>query len=988
MFDPTTAPRLFGLPPGCDFPQSVVSHILDLSPSGDPTALARVSILVNTTRMQRRMTELFAASGARLLPRIRLIADLASDPAAGVVPPANPPLRRRLQLAQLVRGLLEQFPDLASHAAVFDLADSLAALIDEMQGEGVPFERLAGLDVANHSEHWARSLSFLEIVTGFVDRHENEPLDPEARQRVALGAICDHWRAAPPTDPVIIAGSTGSRGTTALLMQAAARLPQGAVILPGFDFDMPRATWDTLTDPAPAEDHPQYRFAALARALDMHPCDVEHWGGDTPASAPAPARNRLVSLALRPAPVTDEWLSLGPGLGPLDKPTANMTLIEAASARDEALAIALRLRQAVHEGTRAALITPDRMLTRRVTAALDSWGIRPDDSAGTPLHLSAPGRFLRHVAELFGQRLTSDKLLGLLKHPLTHTGGQDRGDHLRLTRDLELQIRRRGPVFPDAPALQAWAQADDSGTRNGWVNWVCTCIDGLEDDSPRPLAAHLDRLDHLCGLLAGGADGPAGGALWDENAGRSALAVIQNLRDEAAHGGTLSPAEFSDLLRTLLTAQEVRSSVTGHPLVAIWGTLEARVQGAELVILGGLNDGIWPNLPSPDPWLNRKMRADCGLLLPERRVGLGAHDFQQAIAAPHVVLSRATRDSDAQTVPSRWLNRLLNLLSGLDEQGGPAARDAMKARGDALLDMSRKLDDPFGEDVQKPATRPSPCPPLHHRPSNISVTQVEKLVRDPFAVYAQSVLKLRPLDPLHPDPDSRVRGVVFHDVMEAFIQRTRDGMPKDARALLMDIAQQQLDQKAPWPSVRRLWLAQLNRIADWFIDTEHSRRSEGTPVVIEDKQTLDIPALSTSLTGKVDRIDRLQNGQVVIYDYKTAKPPTENTIRYFDRQLLLEAEMVQRGAFPSIGPADVAHVAHISLNAKPEISVTIPKGVLSNTWEEFQRLIAAYRDPARGYTSRRAPRTMMGDKPHDYDQLARFGEWDQSQSPTPREVGE
>ncbi|HBB82406.1 MAG TPA: hypothetical protein DC031_03815, partial [Sulfitobacter sp.] len=77
------------------------------------------------------------------------------------------------------------------------------------------------------------------------------------------------WQDAPPQHPVILAGSTGSRGTTALLMEAVARLPQGAIILPGFDFEMPTAVWNELDQALLAEDHPQYRFRKLMNMLGV-----------------------------------------------------------------------------------------------------------------------------------------------------------------------------------------------------------------------------------------------------------------------------------------------------------------------------------------------------------------------------------------------------------------------------------------------------------------------------------------------------------------------------------------------------------------------------------------------------------------------------------------------------------------------------------------------------------------------------------------------
>ena len=65
----------------------------------------------------------------------------------------------------------------------------------------------------------------------------------------------------------------------------------------------------------------------------------------------------------------------------------------------------------------------------------------------------------------------------------------------------------------------------------------------------------------------------------------------------------------------------MRRPDTPHAQILIWGTLEARVQGADLLILAGLNEGSWPEAPKPDPWLNRALRHRAGLLLPERRIG-------------------------------------------------------------------------------------------------------------------------------------------------------------------------------------------------------------------------------------------------------------------------------------------------------------------------------------------------------------------------------
>jgi len=366
--------------------------------------------------------------------------------------------------------------------------------------------------------------------------------------------------------------------------------------------------------------------------------------------------------------VTDSWLRDGPALGDLPSAMDRVTLLHAKSPRHEALAIAMRLRQAIQDGKTAALITPDRLLTRQVTAALDRWDVKPDDSAGTPLQLSPPGRFLRHVADLFRRDVTAHHLLTLLKHPLTHSGA-GRNEHLILTRELELSLRAKGPAFPDPESLAIWADKSKRDTAKPWVQWIAATMcaqkhEGLQDAGDL-CALHLKRAEEI----SNGPDNETGG-LWDKAAGRAARRTM--LHFEACLTGLppLSAQDYTDLFGGVLSQGDVRERDDGHPDVLIWGTLEARVQGADLLILAGLNEGSWPEIAAPDPWLNRRMRADAGLLLPERRIGLSAHDFQQAASAPDVWLTRSARSDDAETVPSRWLNRLTNLLGGLPDQGG------------------------------------------------------------------------------------------------------------------------------------------------------------------------------------------------------------------------------------------------------------------------------------------------------------------------------
>ena len=972
MFDPSDQPRVFGLPPGVDFPKALVDGLLGRYIDAPPQALARVQLIVNTKRMARRIRALFDSGPARLLPQIGLITDLGEHWDLAHIPDPVPPLRRRLELVQLISTLLDHQPDLAPRSAIFDLADSLASLMDEMHGEGVSPDVISSLDITDQSGHWARVTTFLGIVRHYFEAEQDHP-DVETRQRLVIEHVVKRWQVNPPDHPIIIAGSTGSRGATQLLMQSVAKLPQGAIILPGFDFDMPDDVWGALDDAMLSEDHPQYRFHRFASALGMTRSDVKQWTQTQPAN---PARNKVISLALRPAPVTDQWLQDGPHLQDITAAMQDITLVEAPSTRIEALTIAMRLRRAAQEGKTAALITPDRMITRQVTAALDRWNILPDDSAGVPLHLSPQGRFLSHVAGLFRQRLTAEALLTLLKHPLTHSGS-DRGPHLRLTRELELHLRRYGPPYPDADGLTNWAEAQKDAFAPQWADWICRCFINREDPAERLLTQRITNHITLAEQIAQGCRSIGTGKLWSEGAGRDARTATADLAEQAVFGGVLNAMDYSNLFHRILAQKEVRDPSTPHPKILIWGTLEARVQGADLLILAGLNEGSWPETPKPDPWLNRALRHQAGLLLPERRIGLSAHDFQQAIAAPEVWLTRSIRSDDSETVVSRWLNRLQNLLSGLPDQGGTQALSDMRARGRNAIDLANKFETPGHA---TPAPRPAPCPPNSARPTQLSVTEIKRLIRDPYAIYGKHVLGLRPLDPLMKVPDALLRGIVLHEVLEQFIRDTMDETTLCTKEALMTKTVSILAENVPWAEARAMWLARMERVADWFIETEMTRRTLASPAKFEVGGKAELSDLGFTLTATADRIDADHAGNLHIYDYKTGSPPSEKEQLFFDRQLLLEAAIAEVTGFDNLSASKVARAVFIGLaSGGKEVEAPLLKEPTDKVWSEFRVLIAAYMASDKGYTARRA---MHSKRDHgDYDQLARFGEWDITDEP-------
>ncbi len=965
MFADSATPRIFALPPGADFPGAIAAGVMARMAGQPPEALARVELFLNTGRMLRAVTGAFARMRPGLMPRLRLIGDLAALPMPGTAP-AEGPLIRRLALLPLVRALVAASGPTAPGPSAFQLAESLARLVAEMQDEGLTPDALELQEVATeHALHWQRSLAFLRIVAPYFG--DAEAPDVAARQRRAVEALAARWATMPPGHPVIVAGSTGSRGTTALLLRAVAALPQGAVVLPNFDFDMPEAAWRALEQvPTPIEDHPQYRFLRLCRSLGTGPDAVRDWGF---ADAPDPARNRVISLALRPAPVTDAWLAEGPALGDLVAATGRLSLIEAADAGNEAKAIALCLRHGVEDGQRVALVTPDRTLARRVAAALDRWGIVPDDSAGEPLSQTATGRLLRQIASLFGTRVTAADLLTLLKHPLVAAGAA-RGPHLLAAHELELHVRRHGPAFPLAADLTGWGT--EVPRHSTWAGWVAGVLAALEPSGPYPLTIWAGRVLTLAEVLRAGPEGTDRAGLWADAAGRAARAALADLIRHGTGEADFAAADFADALTTELGRGSVRADAVADPRVAIWGTLEARVQGADLLVLAGLNEGIWPVAPPPDPWLSRQMRLRAGLLLPERQIGLSAHDFQGAVGAARVVLSRAVRSEEAEAVPSRWLLRLTNLLEGLPGNGGAEAMRAMRARGAEWTGLARAIEHPGHPPC--PAPRPAPRPPVAARPRELPVTAIGALITDPYAVYARYVLRLRRLDPLRAEADARLRGNVLHAVMEGFIasRPPLDDMAA-ARAQLLTAADRALEDEVPWPVERRLWRARVSRFADGFLAAERRRAAAGVPKLFEMKGQVVLHEPPFRLTARPDRIDVTPDGALRIFDYKTGSLPTKEALTVGERQLSLEGAMAMRGAFTHGDAAVIGGLTYLQLSeAAAERQVPHDAAALERGWDDLIRLLGLYLQRETGYSARsRADARRTG----DYDDLARFGEW-------------
>src|SRR5580698_2064789 len=781
--------RVFTIPASAPFLPTLIEALiggkLGFAAARDPLALAAATLYLPTRRACRLARDAFLdvlKDDAAILPRIVALGDIDEDEIAFAqaatgdiaadalaLPEALGGMERRLLLAQLISKwamspelhgtsgapLVAQTP-----AAACALADDLARLIDDMTTRGVPWDGLDKLVPEEHDKYWRQTLKFLEIARTAWPATLGERHCIEAAERRDRLIKAEATRLAHKTDaPVIVAGSTGSIPATAELIATIARLPHGAVVLPGLDTDLDEASWRLIAGDegkgiAPAPGHPQFALQALLARIGIN--------RDAVVKLAEPhGRERLLSEALRPAAMTDMWRQKAaePAFeAHVETALETLTVIEAANAEEESLAIAVALREAVHDGKTAALVTPDRALGRRVLAALKRWNILAEDSGGDALAETPAGIFARLAAEVALHGFAPVTLLALLKHPLLRL---DMGGTEDAVATLERAILRGPRPRPGtrslAGALQAFRTELEKFRRKEKTDLHPS--DPRIDLTDTALAAAADLVARLSDALK-----------LFESLGRTKLplselaarhrdvlaALSRQGKDEAAFAGrdgtklgdaldelaaseaaarlSVEPPDYLELFSAALAGRVVRRAAQPGLRVRILGPLEARLTESDRVVLGGLVEGIWPPESRTDAWLSRPMRLKLGLDLPERRIGLSAHDFAQLLGARDVILTHAAKLGGAPTVPSRFLQRLAAVA-------GDHWKDA-RQRGENYLAWARALDRP---NKITPEPQPAPKPPRAARPTSLSVTEIEHWLRDPYTIYAKHILRLTPL---------------------------------------------------------------------------------------------------------------------------------------------------------------------------------------------------------------------------------------------------
>ncbi|MBV9814022.1 MAG: PD-(D/E)XK nuclease family protein, partial [Acetobacteraceae bacterium] len=907
-------------------------------------------------------------------PRITSFGGLDDAPLAFAgaldVPPAIAPAERLAVLSRMILALPPEAGGVIGADRAWQLARELAALMDEAdRSECDLASRLPEAADAAHAEHWQITLRFLEIVTGTwpVWLAEQGLMNPVARQVALLRAQADAWASQGSPEPVWAAGLTAGFPAIAALLRSIAGMPDGCVVLPALDAGCADEIWDAL-EPG----HWQAGLCDLLAAIGTRRECVAIWDGPGTVTTARPA---ALASSLLPGTALGAWRA------PADADLGGVSRLNASDEQEEAIAIAMILRDTLETpGARAALVTPDRALAGRVAAELLRWGVVADDSAGESLADSPPAVMLRLLAQAVAGDLAPVALLGLLKHPLAGLGLAPARCR-EAARALELPLR--GPKPPPGMAGLRLAAGE---AQEPFLARLQDALAPLLRHVPGKRTSPREMLQALveAGERVASTDTDCGSTrLWAHEEGEALSTLLAESLDALRHLPDQLPAVLPSLLDALLEGAVVRSrrALRGraeafeHPRVFIWGLLEARLQAAEVVVLGGLAEGVWPAATDPGPWMSREMRGRVGLPSPEERVGQEAHDFVlAACAARRVVLSCPRRRDGAPAVPSRFVVRLEAWLSG---QGAALASDPASAWASAL-DVPERV---------RPVAPPQPRPPASARPRALPITAIETLLADPYAIYARYVLRLKPLKPLEQDTDRADYGNLVHGALQHFFAGAGVGWPRDAHDQLSRAMQRSLAEALLRPALTEWWAPRLERIAGWVAAEEGTRRAEGLPLAIRTEAsgawTLDVDG-PFRLNGRADRIERRADGTISIFDYKTGKVPSAKAVEKGTApQLPIEAAMAAEGAFgPDVaGPAGELLYWRLTGEAQPGKATALlgsdPARIAAavvETRQNLGRLLRHFANAETAYRSQPHP----GRRPRfpDYAHLARCAEWD------------
>ncbi|MGD9638833.1 MAG: double-strand break repair protein AddB [Alphaproteobacteria bacterium] len=950
-------------------------------------ALCDITIFLPNRRACRSLAEAFlrlSAGKVILLPKILSLGDIDDDDLTLLstkeieIPPAINELEKKLILSKLIKAKFEAKDNPISYDTALSLASELSKLLNEVINEGADLDKINDLIPQEFAEHWQETIDFLSIITTYWQPilEEKGCIESAERRQRLIDEQINYWHHNPPQNTVIMAGFSGFQPIISQMMNTVANLDKGLVVFYGLDFLLSDDAYSHIE-----ENHPQYGIKRFLEKLELSRFDVSELDFldlelKNNGHIFNQSRVKLCSEIMLPAENTKDWLEAD---GIDDEAVSGLNVINFKDHREEALGIALMMRQALEtKGKTAALVTPDRNLARSVAAELERWHITLDDSAGKPLTKTPIGIFILLTAEMVIKDFAPKELLSALKHPFS-CGGISAPAFRSMVRKLEIAVLRgvcptNGINGLKTALIRFCTEHNKSDELSSWLDELSAKAQLFYDLCQKETAsfkellkAHMEFIEELA------SDDQEKGyfKLWRNDDGEAAAEFISSLYEKADLLPTIRPQEYFGIISNLMSPQNVRSKYHSHNRLAILGLMEARLQRYDLMIMGSVNEEIWSTV-NTDPFMNRKMRSEIGLPSPDCYLGFMAYDFAANFCAPRVVITRAGKENGSPTTCSRWLLKLSAIIDILELND---VFNANSKSSELLKYYISAIDKPEKIEAIAP---PAPCPPVESRPRKLAVTGIETLMRDPYAIYAKHILKIKALDNIAKEPEAKEFGSLIHEIIADFLAGSSRSLEN-----LLQIGRSKFDAEQYPASIKSFWWQDFLSIASWLINEENNHQGAIKKSFCEIKGGFNFAASLApfELYAIADRINLLTDNTLEIVDYKTGTIPSKKHILAgFSPQLPLEVVIAEQGGFKELQGYLVSDVCFWELKGREKskkISKTEVIEQAERAFEGLKALINAFDNPATPYQSR--PHPTYAPKYSDYQHLARVKEWASSE---------
>lgn len=601
---------------------------------------------------------------------------------------------------------------------------------------------------------------------------------------------------------------------------------------------------------------------------------------------------------------------------------AGISMHAAADAEDEAVqAAACVLAHLAGGRNTVALISQDRLLTRRVGAMLQAHGVATRDETGWKLSTTRAAATVLGLLRAMTHDASADAVLDWLKNaPAFVAGDVDR---------VEAELRKAG--------LRAWRDLPDFAAESApperdpfeVTRQLAPRVDALRAPlaRTRPLALRLRDL-RLALVAAGQWD-----SLAADDAGQAVLAVLRlhdglelefetapsvNLTaftrwaDEALEGGNFVPP------RPQSTA---RGEVIVMPLPQLLG------RSVQAVVLPGCDEIRMSVSPEPTGLWTLRQRELLGLASRATLAAAARAAWTYALQLAHVDVLWRTSQAGEHLVPSGFVQeRLLDCPAAL-------APDVRALREVTVYPTPR----PRPSGASLPVTR-------------LSASAYEDLRRCPYRFFALRQLKLQEPEELESELGKRDFGNWLHNVLKRFHEMLKDAPAQEirARTAIINIAADEATRElamhsseflpfaAIWPRVRAGYL-------DWLAAHE-----AGGAVYEAGEVWREMPYGNLTLVGKLDRLDQL-DGALLVIDYKT-EPRSTTTER-----IKSGPEDTQLAFYAALMEADTLQAAYVNLGekeptktyAQPEI-VQLRDDLIDSILTDMARIARGAALPALG----------------------------------------